>query len=257
MTPNHKNTYLYSKKVLLCLRAMTVLALTFSGCQKADSPEAEKAPQAAKKKGGIVLTNNTALRIDPFIFSGCISRLEKGQPVEVIGKSAEKSMIGGGSDYWYHIRLKDGISGWLYGKNLRIINIKNQQQMDDIVSSFWNEESVELTKDLVGKWWSVNHFGDFTRYGLELYPDNKYRSYTKDHEDRAIEGKYNFDLSKNEIIFPEGTSFRKNLKFARRGQSYTLFVPSDDSDIRFKRIQTKIETPEETEKKEGNENKNK
>jgi hypothetical protein len=229
----------------------------FSGCKKTEDPKQDKATQPVKKEGGIILTNNTALRIDPFIFSGCISRLDKGLPVEIIGKSAEKSMIGGGSAYWFHVRLEGGISGWIYGKNLKIINIKSKKQMDDIVSNFWNEESQELTKALEGKWWSVNRFGDFTYYALELYPDNKYRSFTKGNEEKAIEGKYNFDLSKNEVIFPEGTSFKKNLKFARRGQSYALFVPSDDSDIRFQKIQTRIENPEEADKKEKNENQDK
>jgi uncharacterized protein YgiM (DUF1202 family) len=231
-------------KLAACLAALGSAFLLFSGCGDAADFGKENIRQ-----GGVVTENNTALRISPLVFSGIVTRLEKGYPFEVIERSAEKSKIARTTDFWYHIKLENGITGWIYGQNLRLMNIKNRKQLDSVVSEFKEQESGAFAKALSGKWWSINAFGDFTNHALELYEDNKYKSYFKGQEKYPIQGEFSVDFSKSDIIFPRGTSFKANLKFAQRGSSYILYTSSGDTEMSFKKIQ---EGMEEEEKKDAN-----
>lgn len=229
---------LKSKYSAASVAAAVSLILSFCGReQKSDLTETEEA------LGGIVTEQNTAVRISPMVFSGCIDRLEKGTPVEVIEKSSEKSQIARTSDFWYHTKLDSGITGWIYGGNLKLAKVKNRKQLDLLVDEFRLQEIEGLSQLLSGRWWSVNSFEDFTIYALELYEDTRYKSYVKGNEDNPVEGEYRFDMSRGELVFPQGTAFKKNLKFVKRGQDYTLF--SDEGDgIRFKRIKAGLSAPE-------------
>ena len=189
------------------------------------------------KSGGVITENNTALRITPLVFSGVIARLEKGRPVEITDRSAEKSRIARTTDYWYHVKLQDGMTGWVYGQNLRLVDIKNSKQLNDLISEFREFEASGFSKAVAGKWWSVNSFGDFTEHALEFYEDNKYKSYYKGQEKNPIEGEFTADFNKSEVIFPQGTTFKQNLKFAQRGDSYVLYTQSGEKEISFTRIQ--------------------
>jgi len=189
------------------------------------------------KKGGVVTESNTALRISPLVFSGVVARLERGRPVEVMERSAEKGRIARTTDYWYHIKLQDGITGWIYGQNLRLIDIKNYKQLNNIISEFKEFEAGGFSKAVTGKWWSVNAFGDFTEHALELYENNKYKSYYKGQEKKPIEGEFRVDFNKSDIIFPQGTTFKQNLKFAERGSSYILYTDSTEKEMSFRKIQ--------------------
>lgn len=187
-------------------------------------------------QGAIVLEQNTALRISPLVFAGCIDRLAKGTPVEVLERSAEKTPIAKTKDYWYHVQLDNGITGWIYGGNIKLVSVRSRAQMNSLIEEFQESESKELSKNLRGRWWSVNAFNDFTNHGLELYESRKYKSYVKGNEEHPIEGEYQVNVAKNQLIFPEGTTFKLNLTFAERGQDFALFSEEGDG-IRFKRIQ--------------------
>jgi len=223
------------------------MAIIISGCGN-ESPANKTVIN--KKTAGIILSHNTSMRIAPFIFSSKITQLNKGDTVSITGKSKEKSWIGKTADYWYRVKMTSGITGWIFGRNIRIITAKNKDKLQDFVTEFWEKESEEITKSISGKWWSVNRFNDFTNHGLNIYNDGKYESYTKGKEDNAIEGEFNFDFTKNEIVFLGGTSFKTNLKFKKRGRSYMLYETVKNKELRFKRIQENI-------KKEKSENENK
>jgi len=213
------------------LAAFVFCALLFHGCEAAQDSKSSD-----YKRGGIITENNTALRISPLVFSGVVSRLEKGLPAEVTERSAEKSRIARTTDYWYHVKLQNGITGWVYGQNLRLVDIKNHKQLNNLISEFKEFEEGGFAKVVAGKWWSVNAFGDFTEHALELYEDNKYKSYYKGREKNPIEGEFRVDFNKNDIIFPKGTTFKQNLKFAERGDSYILYTQSDEKEMSFKKI---------------------
>jgi hypothetical protein len=199
---------------------------------------------------GIVLNSYSALRIDPFVFAGTITYLNKGDIVEILQRSKEKTWVGKEYDFWYRVKTKDGTAGWVFGRTIGIQASKDKAVMDKIVSDFMEIEAAQIKKDLAGKWWSINEFGDFTDHCLEIYESNKYRSYVKEQETRAIAGTYKFDFNKNEIIFSGGTSFKGNLDLVKRGNVYVIKGKINDRELRFSRIS--LELPPEPEIKDTN-----
>lgn len=233
-------------KTIFCAAAALFTVLFLAGCKNSSETGTDGA-----NMNGIVLESNTAVRIDPLVFSGCIIRLEKGSLVEILGKSAEKSRIARTTDYWYYVKLEDGATGWIYGQNLKQVDSKNRKQLESLVADLRDQDLSGFLKTISGKWWSTNSSGDFTNHGLELYEDNTYKSYRKGGEANPIEGEYNIDLVNSEISFPNGTSFKKNLKFVQQGLHYTLFTESENAVTRFKKIQ---DTPEAEEERQQPEN---
>ena len=205
---------------------------------------------------GIILASNTALRIDPLIFSGKIMHLNKGESVMILDTSKKKRWINKTNDYWYKIKTKTGFTGWTFGKNIKILSSKDKDSVNEIISDFMEDETEKLRKDLSGKWWSINNFGDFTNHCLEIYEDNKYKSYWKG-QTKPIEGEFNFDFNKNEIVFLKGTSFKGNLTIVKRGMEYILKKEMDEHELRFKKIAIEVSPEPEIEKEEatGEENK--
>ncbi len=233
----------YFYKTLLSILLSFII---ITGCSK-HKPETPSIPENA---GGnpiaVIITPNTALRVDPLIFTSRVLQMKKGEVGEIIEKSTEKKPVAGKMDYWYKIRLSNGISGWVYGSNISILNDSNRNNVESYLSQFWEKETKELSEALHGKWWSVNRFNDFTNHCIEIYKDGKYKSYLKGST-KKIEGEYNFDFNKNKIIFLNGTSFEGELEYIRRGDIYTLFRETDKDEIKFKKINVNPES--ETEEK--------
>jgi len=194
---------------------------------------------------GIILKGYTAMRIDPMIFAGIITGLNKGTSVQVLEKSKEKSWVGKTSGYWYKVKTNDGITGWVFGQNISIHFSKSKDSIDKVVSDFMTGERIQVKQYLAGKWWSINEFGDFTDHCLELYESGKYKSYRKGDEKLPIAGSYRIDFNKNEIIFSDSTSFKSNLELAKRGVDYIMKKNMKDHELRFKKIS--IETSPEPE----------
>ncbi len=197
---------------------------------------------------GIILKGYTAMRIDPMIFSGIVTELNKGATVQVLEKSSEQSWVGKTSGYWYKVSTKEGLTGWVFGPNISIYSSKSKDSMDVVVSRFMNAERAQVKLYLMGKWWSTNEFGDFTDHCIELYESEKYKSYAKGNEDKPIVGTYTLDFNKNEIVFSNGTSFKHNLDLAKRGNDYIIKKSMKDFELRFTKIS--IETSPEPEIKD-------
>ncbi len=240
---------------LLGIIAAMVLIFTGLSCSK-DKDE------ITKDTYGIILKGYTAIRIDPMIFSGIVSELDKGTSVQVLERSKEKSWVGKTSGYWYKVTTKEGISGWVFDQNITIYSSKSKDSMNSVISQFMNAERAQLKQYLAGKWWSTNEFGDFTDHCLEIYESDKYKSYLKGNEQKPIVGTYKLDFNKNEIVFSNGTSFKSNLDMAKRGNDYIIKKSMKDFELRFTKIS--IETSPEPELKDtgkkkpaggGNENK--
>jgi hypothetical protein len=208
-----------------------------------------KGDEITKDTYAIILKGYTAMRIDPMIFAGIVAELDKGASVQVLEKSKEKSWVGKTSGYWYRVRTKDGISGWVFDQNISIHSSKSKGSMDKIVSDFMESERVQIKQYLMGKWWSTNEFGDFTDHCLELYESGAYKSYLKGNESSPIVGTYKLDFNKNEINFSAGTSFKSNLDIAKRGNDYTIKKIKKDYELKFTKIS--IETSPEPEIKDA------
>jgi SH3 domain-containing protein len=227
-----------SLKIMNCIKKHIIyfltLSLFFSNISCGNKKE-EKTNIISDATMGIVLTRNTTLRIDPFIFSARIDLLKKGTTIEIKGKSSSKTWIGKSKDYWYKVKLHNNLTGWIFGKNLRIIS-SEKDDLTDYVNNFWEKETLEMKKDIAGKWWSQNSFGDFTRHAIEFAEDGRYKSYMKAANPKIYEGIYNFDFEKNEILFLKGASFGKKLEFIKRGQIYILRKELKVGELIFKKI---------------------
>lgn len=228
--------------IFISLTMTVFLAATALSCSKNED-------EITKNTYGIILKGYTALRIDPMIFSGIVSDLNKGTSVQVMEKSKEKSWVGKSNDYWYKVVTKDGISGWVFGQNISIHSSKSKDSMNKILTEFMKGERAQVKQYLIGKWWSTNEFGDFTDHCIEFYDSDKYKSYLKGEEERPIVGMYKLDFNKNEIVFSKGTSFKTNLDLAKRGNDYIIKKSLKDFELRFTKIS--IETSPEPEIKES------
>jgi hypothetical protein len=198
---------------------------------------------------GIILKGYTAVRIDPMIFSGIVTDLNKGASVQVLERSREKTWVGKASDHWYKVKTKEGITGWVFGQNVSIYSSKSKDSMNKIISQFMDTERAQVKQYLAGKWWSTNEFGDFTDHCLEIYDSGIYKSYVKGADEKPIVGTYKLDFNKNEIIFSNGTSFKSNLDLAKRGNDYIIKKSMKDFELRFTKIS--IETSPEPEIKDS------
>ena len=190
-------------------------------------------------KQGKILNNNSAVRIDPYIFSARVDKLEKGAVVDILACSKKKSWIAQKEDFWYRIKTSEGMTGWIFGQNLKILSgqkLITKRKGQKIISSL-EKKIEERRKDLAGKWWSINNKGEFTQHCLEISPQGKYRSYLKDkQEEECFKGNYNFNFNNSQIIFLAGASFGNELSFSARGQVYILYKDSKKKPLRFKRI---------------------
>lgn len=191
---------------------------------------------------GVVINDNAAIRVDPLIYSSRISLLKKGDKLEIIDQSKGKSTIGKNRDYWYKVRQRRGLSGWIYGGNLKLFSVGTGYTMDSYVSSLKEKGADELRKNLAGKWWSVDSRGDFTSHCIEIFEDGKYKSYYKGGNE--IEGEYDFNFRDDEIIFQNKTSFgRTSISYIARGNIYYLELRGEGLQMRFKKISEDMEDP--------------
>jgi len=190
----------------------------------------------SKDSMGIILVQNSSLRLDPFIFSARLSQIDRGETVKILKKSGKKGYIAGSKDWWYKIKLKDNVTGWIYGKNLKIFSAKKNSDIEDQLNIFWSKEKKKIEKKLIGRWWSINRFGDYTSHGLDLLEENKYKSYRKGKEEKAKEGMFSLDLANNKIIFEGETTFAKEIQILKRGRTYYLIYIDGSKKKRFKRI---------------------
>jgi hypothetical protein len=214
--------------LLIGVLAIAIL-IAGQGCSKKDD-------MITPDTYGIITKGYTAMRIDPMIFAGIIADLNKGVSVSVLQRSAEKSWVGKSNDYWFKVRTKEGLSGWVFGQNISIHSGKGGKSMDSAVSDFMQVETARVKQYLSGKWWSTNEFGDFTDHCLELYESGTYKSYLKGNENSPIIGTYTLDFNKSEIVFSKGTTFKSNLDLARRGNDYTLKKDRKDFQLHFTKI---------------------
>lgn len=234
-----------------------IITLIMTGCNKL-KPETPVIPENSEGNPlAVIITPNTALRVDPLIFTSRIAQLKKGEVGEVLEKSSEKKPVAGTVDFWYKIRLSNGISGWVYGSNINILKDSNRDNVESYLSQFWEKETEELSTALHGRWWSVNRFNDFTSHVIEIYKDGKYKSYIKGNA-KKFEGDYNFDFNNSKIIFLNGTTFEGDLNYTRRGDEFTLSREDEKDEIKFKKInvnpESETEEPALQKKDEGTDN---
>jgi len=238
------------KKIFIIIASLLIIVQASCGEKKNEALLMPENPES--NPVAVIITPNTAMRIDPLIFSSRVALLKKGEVAEVLERSSEEKNIGNSRSFWYKVRLTNGVTGWIYGVNLTILDDSNRSNVESYLSQFWEKETDELSNALHGKWWSVNRFNDFTNHCLEIYKDGKYKSYIKGSS-KKLEGEYNFDFNNSQIIFLGETSFTGNLSYVKRGDIYTLFNESEKDEIKFKMINTNPESEDDVMKEDKQE----
>lgn len=193
---------------------------------------------AGKGSFAIVTSEDAALRIDPILFSARITLLARGTAVEICDRSEEKTWIGNTSDYWYRIRMNNGITGWLFGQNIRMLKTNKKDEVVSLVSKYWEDEADLVRPAIAGRWWSTDKTREFSNHCLELTADGHYRSYTKGQDTESITGDYSINVEKHEIIFNGKTSFNTRLFYNKLGKMYKL---TDDRNMSFKKTSDKVD----------------
>lgn len=195
-------------------------------------------------KIGIIIEKNSAIRIQPYIYSTKISELRRGTRVNILEQSAETSFIAGMKNYWYKIQLEDGIIGWIYGSNLKMFDEDSSSSIESYTKELKQEEVDNIKKELTGKWWSINKRGDFTSHLLKIYPDGKYYSLRK--QGREIKGEYELDAYEQTLTFSNGTSLGKVFTYIDMAGEYMLeYKDSNDVSYSFKKIAIEPDSDEE------------
>ncbi len=214
-----------------------VLSLGFSRCGREEEPR--QVDLKKNKVVGMILRENSVMRIDPIVYAARVMLLKRAELVEILDRSKEPATVSGSTGYWYKVKASNGISGWIWGKNIQFFNNKNKSSIDSYVSSFWEEESKRVMKTISGKWWSVDQRGDFTRHALEISPDGKYKSYLRGGN--PISGEYNLNFKDNEIIFLKGTTFNTSLHIIHRGTMVYLEKDNDKDFIKFQKTSSSLD----------------
>jgi hypothetical protein len=220
--------------ILLC--ACVALSLV-PGCGRESEPLG--ADLKTKKVVGMVIRENSVMRIDPIVYAARVSLLKRAQVVEVLDRSSEKATVGSKTGYWYKVRTDNGISGWVWGQNIQFFTNKSKESIDGFISNFWEEEAKRVMKNISGKWWSVDKRGDFTNHALEISHDGKYKSYLRGGN--PIVGEYNLNFKDNEIIFLKGTTFNSTLHIIQRGTMVYLEKETEKDSIKFQKTAGKLD----------------
>ena len=223
--------------------ALLFTGIMLSGC----GPEGEPLDRDLQKKKvqGMIIRENTVMRIDPILYAARVTLLNRAEIIDVLDKSREMASVGDSRGYWYKVRTGNGISGWVWGKNIQFFTDKSKESIDSFVSSFWEEETERVMKQIAGMWWSVDLRGDFTRHALEIHPDGKYKSYLRGGS--PIIGEYNLNFKDNEIIFLKGTTFKSNLHIIRRGTMVYLEKEIENDIVKFQKTSSRLDKDDKEE----------
>jgi len=195
---------------------------------------------------GLVTEKSSALRIEPFIYSSRITDLPKGEKLEILDLSKKKSAIAKSVDYWYKVKTQSGITGWIFGANIKIFSAGSSFSVNNFEEQLKDEEFEKLSTELIGKWWSVNTQEEFTSYWIALFKNGEYEAKHKDST-HLFKGKYNIDAATSAISFDEGTPLGNEFKFTERGQNYFIEYADDKNNYRFKRISLNPKSEQEVE----------
>ena len=197
---------------------------------------ASKGAIAGAKEIGVIMEQDSSVRLDPVINSARIAVLATGEQVEVLDTSKEKAPVAGKLNYWYKVRLRDGIVGWIYGANLKVFAEGSDSSVDSFAKELRAEESGKVMKDLKGKWWSITDTQAFTDNIIALKDDGTYASMKKGKESEAVEGEYKIDTLNSKITFSKGSTVGDTIDYIIRGDIYILEGSVDGKRVSLKKI---------------------
>lgn len=187
----------------------------------------DAAPTESSNTFAEVTNHKASLRIDPTTVASEIAFLDRGLEVQVVGRSVEKQRISGYHEYWYRIRLTDGIEGWVYGASLSIGEAGGKRRGPV-------QDEKELALSLVGKWWEVRTDGSTGYRRLYLWPDGVYK-YAYGTEGPMREGKYTIVAADMQVKLDPPAGMGDTVSLRRLGTELRMFVQTDGKKVSLRR----------------------
>lgn len=101
------------------------------------------------------------VRTEPDRTSTRLYRLRDGEMVKLLGRTDEQSDEGGLVDYWYHALTENGVTGWIFGRNLELVSAggRSLEPGDD------RDQLDRLVRDMAEVSWRPRYFREMTRTG--------------------------------------------------------------------------------------------
>ena len=220
--------------------------ISIQACSKKSDKVKLPEPDTAKHLDfGVIIAAEAYLRVAPYVFSSKVFNLYKSDTVKILDKSAEKVVIGKNTDYWYHVVIDNGMTGWIYGANMSVVSENQEGKVSTILEELKEKEIEQLHKELVGKWWSLSQVGNYTNRVLEIHPNKKYKAYYKDGEKHAKEGDYSIDYESRELVLSNGNPYNAKIIYLKKGLSYELTGHTDTTSFEFAMISKTIDPKNE------------
>ncbi|MCR9142049.1 MAG: SH3 domain-containing protein [bacterium] len=187
----------------------------------------DSAPTESSNTFAEVTNHKASLRIDPTTVASEIAFLDRGLEVQVIGRGIEKQRISGYNEFWYRIRLPDGIEGWIYGASLSIGSAGGKRRAPE-------QDAKELALSLVGKWWEVRTDGSTGYRRLYLWPDGVYK-YAYGTEGPMREGKYTVQPEEMQLKLDPPSGMGDTVSLRRLGTELRMFAQTDGKKVSLRR----------------------
>lgn len=187
----------------------------------------DSAPTESSNTFAEVTNHKASLRIDPTTVASEIVFLDRGLEVNVIGRSTEKARISGHNEFWYRVRLPDGIEGWVYGASLSIGSTGGVRRKPE-------QDKKELALSLVGKWWEVRTDGSTGYRRLYLWPDGVYK-YAYGTDGPMLEGKYEILAEEQQLKLDPPSGMGDTVRLKRLGTELRLFAETDGKKVSLRR----------------------
>lgn len=216
---------------LLFSLALVLAMPSLHSCGKENSP-ADQNNEIPRY--GVVMAESLAVRIDPLPSSAEIENLTQGATVKILRRSSEKVRIGAHEDFWYFVRLDNGIKGWVYGARLNVAGITRAGDFGGDNGNEPDDKTIsESGRVLVGKWWEIKGDGStgYRKFYFWSEGDYEYGYGSKITQD----GKYEFLVHKQTVLLNKGSGVGDTLFIRRIGRDLRLYVEHKGRSYSFRK----------------------
>ena len=203
-----KKTTIFAGGLFLCL-----CFFSFCGKEKSGVEKTKEFPEYATIQG-----DKVSLRTDPLTTAAEIEFLSAGTRVKIKKRGARKVRISGYNHYWYMVRLKSGLEGWVYGARLSLggssVGPRGPEEKAISRDAF--------RKMVIGKWWEINDDGSTGYRKLYFWPDGSYKyGYGTGY---MRKGKYDLLPASLVILLDKKSGVGERVAMKRIGRENRLFA---------------------------------
>jgi len=215
------------------------ITVSFVACKPKAKSHQLKKNESIDNFVAVTTIGDLNLRIGPHQETARVLSLSDGMVLEVLERSEEKVHIGNNHDFWYHVRTPNGITGWVYGSFLILVEKGDKKKAAEIAIEKIREEKIKLMKSLAG-FWSINtKDGNEGHHKVVIYEDGSYLAYSTEIK-RAYQGDIEIFLKEKKLTFKNGATFGRELFYGFSEQvGYRMYSSSGGEHKPFERSSDK------------------